>query len=105
MDHDNTVRPQSPCRELLNDIDAVEINRCVRMIGPGLDEYVEVWPVGEALSDEDTMQGEPFYTVFLHYRPGGDKHGIEALCDCPSRAHAELIAALLETLLKPASRP
>jgi hypothetical protein len=85
---------------LLKDIDAVEVSRCVRMTGPGLDEYTEIWPEGEELPDANTMQGAPFFTVFLHYHPGGERQGLEALCDCPSSACAGLITALLEKALE-----
>ena len=100
MDSENPIPVQTRFCALLKDIDAVEVSRCVRLTGPGLDEYTEVWPEGEALAGDDTMQGTPFFTVFLHYRPGGERQGLEALCDCPSSAYAGLVAALLEKALE-----
>ena len=50
MDSENPIPVQTRFCALLKDIDAVEVSRCVRMTGPGLDEYVEVWPEGEALA-------------------------------------------------------
>ncbi len=90
MDNDNAVRAQPVRSALLKDIDAVEINRCVRLDDHASGECTIVWPEDEDLPDDGRTPSEPFYTVFLHYRPGGYRHGLEALCDCPSSAYAGL---------------
>ncbi len=99
MDSENPIPVQTRFCALLKDIDAVEVSRCVRLDASAAGECTEVWPEDEELPEATVLIGEPFYTVFGHYRPGSGKQGVEALCDCPSRPIAELIASLLEAAI------